>query len=58
MKKNAVLAIHIPVPGSLLISKLEFFIKADFRGLSFLLVGPMSHSQMLGKFKYGLPAKF
>ena len=27
--------------GSLLISKLEFFIKADFRGLGFLSVGPM-----------------
>ena len=26
--------------GSLLISKLEFFIKADFQGLGFLYVGP------------------
>ena len=27
--------------GSLLISKLEFLIKSDFRGLGFLYVGPM-----------------
>ena len=33
--------IHHPHQGSLLISKLEFFIKADFRGLGFLSVGPM-----------------